>query len=151
MLENKMEKMRKLLEFKKLSRILGIECGYYFKGKLLSRYKTESIKILRERIEKAGSEIGDKSISSWEKGMKALPDEAQVIMEEYEKSKRKTDKTYDKKKPYYKELHKRAIKHSILTLNERIRMKELRKIEVIKDFDKSIQEIKDKINILEKE
>lgn len=139
------------LEFRKANKVLGIEIGYFFKGEFLNRYKSEAIKILRERIEKAGSEIGDKSRTNWEKGKEFLPDEAKVIFEEYKKSKRKTEKTHEKKKLYYQEIHKRVLKRSLITLQEKIRMKEIRKAERIKDWDNSIQEIKDKMAEVEKE
>lgn len=139
------------LEFRKASKVLGTEAGYYFKGVLLNRYKSEAIKILRERIEKAGSEVGDKSRTNWEKGVEVLPDEAKVIYEEYESHKRRTNKIHEKKKPYYRELHKRVLKRSLVTLQEQIRMKEMRKAEDMKDWDNSIQALKDKMAEVKKE
>jgi hypothetical protein len=141
----------KNLEFRKESKILGVKCGYYFKGEFLSRYKTEAIRMLRERIEHAGSQVGDCSQTNWEKGIKALPDEAKVIFDEYQKAKKKTDSTHNKKKPYYKELHKRGLRRSLITLSDRIRMKEMRKSEIIQGFDKEIQEIKKQMVEVEKE
>lgn len=108
------------LEFKKKSKILGILEGYYFKGELLSRYKTEAIKILRERIETAGSKVGDKSKTNFEKGMEICKDEWQIIHDEFEKCSLKVQKTYDKKKPYYVKIHRRVLERKINTLKNRI-------------------------------
>jgi hypothetical protein len=138
-----------MFEFKKQNKILGIGCGYYFKDVFLSRYKTEAIRILRNRIEEAGSKVGDRSKSSWEKGQLELPDEAKVLKDEWLKGEERTRKTHAKKKQFYKEIHKRVLKRKIVTLQERIRLKEERKIFISERFDIEIQSLKDEIAKLE--
>lgn len=125
------------LEFRKKSKLKGIECGYYFKGELLSRYKTEAIEILRKRIEKAGQ--GD-----FLKGKEFLPDEYNVINQEYLKWEERTNKNYNKKKFYYDKLHINCLKHRLLTLQNKIDMQKSRKSQIEQIFT-------DRINALEKE
>jgi hypothetical protein len=139
----------KLFQFRKLSKRTGTQAGYYFKGEFLGRYYFKALQILRERIEDAGSKIGDKSRTNWEKGMEICPDEWQVIHEEYQKGVVRTNKIHEKKKPYYAEIHKRVIARSLITWKSRLEMKERRKQEVMQDYDGAIQEIKDKIKEIE--
>lgn len=130
------------LEFKRANKVLGQICGYYFKDEFLSRYKSEAIQILRARVERAGN-------GKFENGKALCPDEWKVIHEEYERSKRATKKTYTKKKPYFQLLHKRALKHSLLTLQEKLKWKEKRRNEIVKDLDTDIEKIKSNIRVLE--
>jgi pyruvate/2-oxoacid:ferredoxin oxidoreductase alpha subunit len=129
-------------QFQKENKILGVKCGYYFKGEFLSRYKNEAIQILRDRVEKSAN--GD-----WEKAKEFCSDEYKVIHAEWKKGTAKNKKTYEKKKPYYKKIHERTIVTSIANLKHRLEMKEQRKQEVMKDFDDSILEIINKIQELE--
>lgn len=137
-----------LFEFKKGNKILAISCGYYFKGKLLSRYKSEAIAILRKRIEDGGNRIGDLSRDTWEKGKEACPDEWQVIHEEYEKSKTKTNRTREKKQPYFDKIHERVIARKIKTLTLKIEDVKTRKLSYCIDCDERIKEIQTEIQQL---
>jgi hypothetical protein len=125
------------LEFRKKSKLKGIECGYYFKGELLSRYKTEAILILRKRVEEAGK-------GNFLKGKEFLPDEWQVIHNEWEKAEERTNKTNIKKKPYWDKLHINSLKHKLLTLDNKIELQKSRKSQIEQIFT-------DRINALEKE
>jgi hypothetical protein len=116
------------LEFRKLSKLKGVERGYYFNNKLLSRYKTEAIAMLRKRIEDAGH--GD-----W-----VLPEEAEAITIEYNKATEKTRKTHEKKKPIYAQMHISSLKNRISFLENWIERLELRKKDVGKIFDDKIEE-----------
>jgi len=125
------------LEFRKFSKLKGVKCGYYFKGELLSRYKTGAIDILRKRVEKAGN--GD-----FVKGSGLMPEEYSVINQEYLKGEERTKKIHIKKKPYYDRLHINSLKHQLLTLQNRIEI-------LISRRSKSEQEYNDKINAIEQE
>jgi hypothetical protein len=130
------------LIFKKFSKRLGILRGYYFKEEFLSNYKTEAIKILRDRIEKAGSEIGDMSRNAWEKGQEILPDEFSIIKQEFEKITERTRRTHEKKKPYYEMLKKRQIEREIFKLSQRIEYLENKKLSVLSGIESDIIESK---------
>lgn len=132
-------------EFKKQSKILGIERGYYFKGEFLSRYNTEAIAILRKRIEEAGNKVGDMSRTSWEKGREVCPDEWKVVHREWKKSTEKNKKTHEKKKPYYEKIHKRVLERKINTLKHKIDDVEARKKHYCLECDERIKEINKEI------
>lgn len=125
------------LEFKQKSKVRGIEGGYYFKGEYLSRLKFLSLDILRKRIIDAGK-------GNFEKGKEILPDEWGVIHHEWEKGEERSKKTYENKKPYYERLHINALKHKILTLQNKMEMLNKRKEDIEKEFS-------DKILAVEKE
>jgi hypothetical protein len=125
------------LEFRKKSKLKGVVEGYYFKGKLLSRYKTEAIDILRKRVEQAGK--GD-----FMKGKELLPDEYSVINQEWLKGEERTKKIHIKKKPYYDRLHINSLKHQLLHLQNKIE-------NLISKRSKSEQEYNDRINAIESE
>lgn len=117
-LQDKME--TQYFKFKKESKILGVSAGYYFKGEFLSRYQNEAIKILRGRIEEAGSKVGDSSKTNWEKGKEILKDEFEVIDTAFRLCTMRIKKTHDKKKPYYAKIHRRVLERKIETLKNRI-------------------------------
>lgn len=103
----------KLFKFKKKSIKKEIECGYYFKGEFLSRYKTEAKQILRKRIENAGD-------GSLEKGKKILKDEWKVLHQEWLKSCKTIKKTNRKKRAYYKRARIESKKRKIKQLREEL-------------------------------
>jgi len=131
------------LSFKKKSVLNNIECGYYFKGELLSRYKTQALQILRERIEKAGSQVGDMSQTNFEKGMKVLPDEYAIVHQHYLESTEKNRKTKEKKKVYYATMRRARLESDIAYLQQLMQSK----IEAVrKDFEKKIAEKRKLLN-----
>lgn len=125
------------LEFKKKNRFLGIVCGYYFKGVLLSRYKTEAIEILRSRVDNLSEDNRNKT------------DEWKVITEEYEKSCEKTRKTHEKKQGYYKKIGERVRLRKIEGLKFRIQDVRERKEKVMQDFDSRINKLIIELNELQ--
>jgi hypothetical protein len=127
------------LEFKKYRKrdIEPTKEGYYFKGKFLNRYLNDSLQILRERI---------KGLSE-EKKIKTK--EYKVIRFYYERQTEITKKIHEKKKDYYKTISIRAKQNIILKLNLKIREIEDRKINLIKEFDNRINNIKEEINKLQ--
>ena len=116
----------------------NFEKGYYFKGEFLSRYKTEAIRILRERVEGLSIEERDKT------------DEWKIIHQEYLKSIERTKKINKTKQPYYKKQRERIIKRKIILLKEKINYLEWMKKEKMKEFDERIILIKNEITKLEK-
>jgi hypothetical protein len=129
------------LEFKRQQRLKGIERGYYFKGELLSKLKTEAINILRKKVEEAGQ-------GNWEKGKEILPDDANILNEEWQKSNDRTKKIEEKKKPYYEQMHINSLKHQILTLQIKLENAILKKRQVEEIYQAKIftlNEEKDKI------
>ena len=127
------------LELKKPKLRCGesFEKGYYFKDKFLSRYKTESLQILRKRVEDLPEEERNKT------------DEWKVIREEFLKMTDKTKKTTLKKQPFYNKIHKRALEHSLVTLKQRLEWKKTRKNEIIKELDAGLDKIRNQIIELE--
>jgi predicted N-acyltransferase len=136
--------------FKKRSKILGIVEGYYFKGEFLSRYKTEAIKILRNRVETAGSKIGDKSKLDIEKGKEICKDEWQVVHDEYEKATLKNQKTHEKKKPYFAKINQRVLERRIVTLNNKIIDIDNKLLQINQDFATKKQSIQTEIDQIKK-
>jgi hypothetical protein len=95
------------LEFKKMSILKGIPKeleGYYFKGEFISRYKTETTKLLRERIGKLSDEEAKKT------------DEWKVLHEIYLFGRLRAEKTEIAKKEYYKMRKEESIKNKIAKL-----------------------------------
>jgi len=108
------------------------ETGYYFKKEFLSRYKTKAIKILRERVLKAGK--GD-----FDKGKNIARDEWEVIHQEYLKSVEATKKTNITKKPYWAKQRIRVFRNKTNRLLEKARYLEEKKQDEIKDYDERIR------------
>jgi len=126
------------LEFRKPKIRLGDEfkLGYYFKDEFLSRYKMESFKILRQRLEGLSEKERDKT------------DEWKVIHTEYLESCKRTDKCRRTKQPYFERLNKRTKERRILRLQQKIEDIEARKKDLLKEQDKKIESIKVQIKEL---
>ena len=95
--------------------------GYYFKGELLSRYKSEAFKIIRKRIEEAGN-------GSFLEGKEILKDEAKLLFNRMEDMNKVIKKTEESKKEYY--------------LKNRIELKEGKVKRLINDIEKTKKELK---------
>jgi len=115
------------LEFRKKSILKGVVCGYYLNNEFLSRIKTDAIAILRERIKDRGHGFND---TEW----KNTP-EGVVICEEYEKANKKTRKTEEKKKGYYKTLSSEKRQNDIFRMEQKILRHEKMKTERINFFN----------------
>lgn len=113
--------MIELFEFKKKSKVLGIECGYYFKGEFVSRYKTKAMEILRARIK----ELSDDE--------KKKTDELKVLNQEYLKQTEKNKKTYVKQLAFHKRIREAQKPARILKLKAEIELWKSRMNERIKD------------------
>jgi len=95
--------------------------GYYFKGELLSRYKSEAFKIIRKRIEEAGN-------GSFLEGKEILKDEAKLLFNRMEDMNKVIKKTEESKKEYY--------------LKNRIELKEGKVKRLINEIEKTKKELK---------
>lgn len=123
-----------IMEFKKKSKRFGIQAGYYFKGEFLSRYKTEAIEILRNRIEKAGKETGDMSRDVWDKGKEVLPDVWEAIHHEWKLGKIKTDKSNIKIQEWRERERIKKIPYQIEIIKQEIKMEQMKMREKMNDI-----------------
>jgi len=119
------------LEFKKPKKRFGetFRIGYYFKGEFLSRYKSKSLKMLREKVNHLSDEEKHKT------------DEWKIISAEYLKSCETTKKINKTKKPYWDKVNKRILQRKIVKLYEKINDVKERKQEIINEFDERINKI----------
>lgn len=127
------------LEYKKyrVRDIEPTETGYYFKGELLSRTLTESLRILRERVKDLPHED------------KIKTDEWAVIHYYYDRQTKITKRIHKKKKDYYKKLGEKAKLSKIYNLKLKIDSLKERKLKYISFYDDKIKEVKKEIKKVE--
>lgn len=104
------------------------EDGYYFKGRLLSKYKLDSIDILRKRVTKAGAKVGESSLYDLQRGKVILNDEYQIVYQHFLKIKKRVKQAHKTKLPFYAKNRIMRKREKIKRLQEEIRQeKELLK------------------------